>query len=126
MAFSRQGYSSGLPFPSPGDLPDPGIEAGSPALRADILPSEPPGKPPENGETDHKARTGCFQEVPLLYLLVKKEKVIKGSSGSEVKASACNGGDPGLIPGWVRSPGEGNGNPLGYSCLENSMDRGAF
>ena len=38
------------------------------------------------------------------------------------KASACNTGDPGSIPGWGRSPGEGNGNPLQYSCLENSMD----
>ena len=45
MEFSRQEYWSGLPFPSPGDLPDPGIEAGSPALQADALPSEPPGKP---------------------------------------------------------------------------------
>ena len=42
--FSRQEYWSGLPFPSPGDLPDPGIEPRSPALRADALPSEPPGK----------------------------------------------------------------------------------
>ena len=39
-----QKYWSGLPFPSPGDLPDPGIEPGSPALQADSLPSEPPGK----------------------------------------------------------------------------------
>ena len=45
MGFSRQECWSGLPFPSPGDLPDPGIEPGSPALRADALPSEPPGKP---------------------------------------------------------------------------------
>ena len=45
MEFSRQEYWSGLPFPSPGDLPDPGIEPGSPALQADSLPSEPPGKP---------------------------------------------------------------------------------
>ena len=45
MGFSRQEYCSGLPIPSPGDLPDPGIEPGSPALRADALPSEPPGKP---------------------------------------------------------------------------------
>ena len=45
MEFSRQEYWSGLPFPSPGDLPDPGIEPGSPALQADALPSEPPGKP---------------------------------------------------------------------------------
>ena len=45
MEFSRQDYWSGLPFPSPGDLPDPGIKPGSPALRADALPSEPPGNP---------------------------------------------------------------------------------
>ena len=42
MGFSRQEYWSGLPFPSPGDLPNPGIEPGSPALQADALPSEPP------------------------------------------------------------------------------------
>ena len=45
MGFSRQECWSGLPFPSPGDLLDPGIEPGSPALQADALPSEPPGKP---------------------------------------------------------------------------------
>ena len=45
MEFSRQEYWSGLPFPSPGDLPDPGIEPGSPTLQADVLSSEPPGKP---------------------------------------------------------------------------------
>ena len=45
MEFSRQEYCSGLPFPSPGDLPDPGIEPKSPALQADSLPPEPPGKP---------------------------------------------------------------------------------
>ena len=44
MGFSRQEYWSGLPFPSPGDLPDPGIEPGSPTLEADALTSEPPGK----------------------------------------------------------------------------------
>ena len=46
--------------------------------------------------------------------------------GSDGKASACNAGDPGLIPGSGRSPGEGNGNPLQYSCLENPMDREAW
>ena len=45
MGFSRQAYWSGLSFPSPGDLPDPGIEPGSPALQADSLLSESPGKP---------------------------------------------------------------------------------
>ena len=45
---------------------------------------------------------------------------------SEGKASACNEGDPGSIPGSGRSPGEGNGTPLQYSCLENPMDGGAW
>ena len=45
MGFSRQEYWSGLPFPLPGDLPDPGIEPWSPALQADSLPTEPRGKP---------------------------------------------------------------------------------
>ena len=44
--------------------------------------------------------------------------------GSDNKDYACNTGDLGLIPGSGRSPGEGNGNPLQYSCLENPMDRG--
>ena len=44
MGFPKQEYWSGLPFPSLGDLPNPGIEPGSPALQADALPSEPPGK----------------------------------------------------------------------------------
>ena len=68
MGFSRQEYWSGLPFPSPGDLPHPGIKPGSPALEADALTSEPPG------------------------------------------------GDASSIPGLGRSPGEGNGNSLQYSC----------
>ena len=46
--------------------------------------------------------------------------------GSDGKASARNVGDPGLIPGLGRSPEEGNGNSLQYSCLKNSMDRGAW
>ena len=46
--------------------------------------------------------------------------------GSEVKASASTVGDPGSIPGLGRSPGEGNGNPLQYSCLGNPMDGGAW
>ena len=50
----------------------------------------------------------------------------KHSSGSDGKESKCNPGDPGLIPGWGISPGEGNGYPLEYSSLENSMDRGAW
>ena len=77
-------------FPSPGDLPNPGIELRSPAMQADSLSSEPPGK-----------------------------------VGSDGKESSCNVGELGLIPGLGRSPGEGNGYSLQYSCLENSVDRGA-
>ena len=78
MGFSRQEHWSGLSFPLPGDLPNPGIKAmGFPG-------------------------------------------------GSEVKASASNAGDPGSIPGSERSPGEGNGNPLQYSCLEKPMDGEAW
>ena len=46
--------------------------------------------------------------------------------GSNDKESACNAGDPSSIPGLGKSPGEGNGNPLQYSFLENSMDRGSW
>ena len=49
MEFSREEYCSGLPFPSPGDLPNPGIEPRSPALQADSLRSEPQGKPKNTG-----------------------------------------------------------------------------
>ena len=48
------------------------------------------------------------------------------SGGSDGKESACNAGDPGSIPGLERSPGEGNGNPLQYACLENPIDRGVW
>ena len=52
---------------------------------------------------------------------------VKGfPGGSDSKESACNAGDPGSIPGSGRSPGEGNSNPLQYSCLGNFMDRGAW
>ena len=64
------------------------------------------------------------------YILTLYPETLPDSLGfpgdSEVKVSACNAGDRGLIPGLGRSPGEGNGNPLQYSCLENPMDRGAW
>ena len=58
------------------------------------------------------------------YPVLWASKSFPGSSDS--KDSACNSGDLRSIPGLERSPGEGNGNPLQYSCLENSMDRGAW
>ena len=59
---------------------------------------------------------------------IEKENtgILDTTCGSEVKASAWNEGDPGSIPGLGRSPGEGNGNPLKYSCLENPMEGGAW
>ena len=60
---------------------------------------------------------------------IKKSQYImnRGFPCSSVgKESACSAGDPGLIPGLGRSPGEGNGNPLQYPCLENLMDRGTW
>ena len=95
MGFSRQEYWSVLPFPSPGDLPDSGMELGSPDLQADSLPPEPPGNP--------------HLHVDIYTKL--------GIGSSEVKASACNAGDLGLIPGLGRSHGERNDSPLQYSFL---------
>ena len=61
-----------------------------------------------------------------MYVYVHLCIYIYSRGGSEGKASVCNAGDPGLTPGLGRSPGEGNGNPLQYSCLENPMDTGAW
>ena len=66
---------------------------------------------------------GC---VPSLLFTWGQTMVEVFPGGSEVKASAWNEGDPGLIPGLGRPPGEGNGNPLQYSCLENPMEGGAW
>ena len=59
-----------------------------------------------------------------MYVVVSAQKSFPLSPVG--KESACNAGDPGSIPGSGRSPEEGNGNPLQYSCLENPMDRGAW
>ena len=82
MEFSRQEYWSGLPFPSPGDLPDP-----------------------------DGTRVSC---------------IAGGFFTTWATTEARYAGDLGSVPGSGRSPGEGNGSPLQYSCLENSMDRGAW
>ena len=116
MEFSRQEYWSGLPFPSPRDLPDPGIKPGSPALQADALPSEPPGKP--------------GRSCPKYFIYFKSFKSYKQASlvtrGKESICQCRRHEDSSLIPGLGRSPGEGKGNPLQYSCLENSMDGEAW
>ena len=67
MGFSRQECWNGLPFPSPGDPPDPGIEAGSPVLQADALLSEPPGKP----NSKESAYSLHFKPSMIMYSLFK-------------------------------------------------------
>ena len=63
------------------------------------------------------------------FLTIKNKKIFVSWSfpgGSDGKEFVCSAGDPVSVPGLGRSPGEGNGNPLQYSCLANSMDRGAW
>ena len=80
MGFSRQKYWSGLPFPSPGDLPDPGWNPRSPALHADTLPSEPPGKLSE--DLSCQFPTSPEHRVPELH----PERLSRG-----MKVSSCSG-----------------------------------
>ena len=67
----------------------------------------------------------CLQLSDRMTTTIKDFRLDQNSS-SDSKASACKVGDLGLIPGLGRYPGEGTGNPLQYSCLENSMDRGTW
>ena len=88
-----------------------------------LLPCPPPGDPPTLGTESislaYPALAGKF------FTIVPPGKpLLTGSSDSE--ESACNVGDLGSIPGLGRSTGEGNGNPLQYSCLQNPMDRGSW
>ena len=82
------------------DLPEPEIEPGSPTLQVDSLPTE-------------------------LSVYMYLSPIWGFPGGSDGKESTCNAENLGSIPGSGRSPGEGNGNPLQDSCLENPMDRGS-
>ena len=84
MGFSRQEYRSGLPFPSPGDLPIPGIKSTSPALEADFFTAEPPGKPPTMLPTFYLFSVSCsqlyfsncdFENFQRIYYPVEKPKL---------------------------------------------------
>ena len=63
--------------------------------------------------------------MPWRWVVIPKV-VLSANNPPAVQETACGTGDPGLVPGSGKSPGEGNGNPLHYSCLENPMDRGAW
>ena len=96
MGFSRQEYWSGLPYPSPGDLPDPGIKPRSPALEADALTSEPPGKPDRN--IPDQIFQNSNESFPWEVRICMGEVVLV------VKNPHANAGDikeTGVIRGWV-------------------------
>ena len=85
------------------------------------------GSPCSQRDFQQSSTTPQFKSINSLALSFLYSSTLTWMSfpgGSDGKASACNVGDPGSIPGWGRSPGEGNGNPLQCSCLENSKDRG--
>ena len=100
MVFSRQEYWSRLPCPPQGH-------------------DNKYMVPPDAGIKPKSSVSPALQADSLL-------KTASFPSSSVSKSSACNAGDLGLIPGLGRSPGEGNGNPLQYPCMENPMDRGAW
>ena len=79
------------------------------------------------GIAKSRTRLSDLTKMTKIHIHIHIRIRIQGLSRSlSSKESSCNAGDAGLIPGWGRSPGEGNGNPLQYSCLENPMDRGAW
>ena len=83
-----------------------------------IFPKSHLNKAVKIGTSSHK--------VSLEWYTLKSDHSRGFPGGSDGKVSACNAGDPGSIPGLGRSPGVGNGNPLQYSCLENSTDGGSW
>ena len=118
MGFSRQEYWSGMPLPSPGDPPDPGIKSGFPALQADSLSSK-----------RLMSQASLEEEIDISAQLATLLGTMEGDRASMVaqtiKSLPANAGDKSLIPGLGRSPGEGNDTLLQYSYLENS-DRGTW
>ena len=87
---------------------------------------------PNNGSRGSQPCCGRMDTPASTYSKVHIEFLVRPSTpwgfphSSVSKESACSAGDPGSSPGLSRSPGEGNGNPLQYACLENPMDRGAW
>ena len=82
-------------------------------------------RPTSNGQSADTYNSVFLQESSSLLQPFYPFGIDCFPGGSDGKVSGCNVGDPGSIPGSGRSPGEGNGNPLQHSCLENPMDGGA-
>ena len=132
VGFSRLEYWSGQPFPPPGDLPNSGIEPRSPALQADSLPAEPPGKPKNTGVGTQSLLQRIFPTQELNCGLLRCRWILYQLSCQgrpAVKNPPANAGekrDLGSISGSGRSPGGEHSNPLQCSCLENPRERGAW
>ena len=131
MRFSRPEYWRGEPFPSPGDLRNPGIEPRSPALQADSLPAEPQGKPKNTGGGSLSLLQKIFLTQESNQGLLHCRRILCQLSYQGIPvvknlpASAGNLRDAASIPGSGRSLG-GNGSPLQDSCPENPTDRGGW
>ena len=121
IGFSRQEYWSGLPYPSPGDLPDPGIKPRSPALEADALTSEPPGKPNCKGNQSwiFIGRTDAEAQGPILWHLIQ-------STDSLEKTLILGKTEGRRRRGWQRmrwldGDGHGFGQALGVGDGQGSL-----
>ena len=115
MEFSRQEYWSGLPFPSPGDLPDPGIKPRSPTLQADSLTSEPPGKP------TYLLPQGKSLQLSMATLGFGLPQWLSGKESPAMQETLVQ------FLGWEDPLKDGMAtHPLQYSCLENPHGQGAW
>ena len=98
MGFSRQEYWSGLPFPIPGDLPETGIEPGSPALLSDSLPSEPPGKPFIPSESESCSVVSHFlQPMDCIVHGILQARILEWVAFPFFRESLTQGSNPGLL-----------------------------
>ena len=113
MGFSRQEYWSGVPLPSPRDLPNPGVEPRSPTLWADSLPAEPQGSPRTLGWVAYPFSSGSSQPRNRI-----RVSCITGRffSNWAIREALIIGQKGNLKTQPGGSPGGGNGNPLQYSC----------
>ena len=132
--FFRQEYWSGLPFPSPGDLPDPGIKPKSPALQVDSLPSEPPEKPKNNIVGCRSLLQGIFPTQESNWSLLHCRWILyqsyQGSpnkhNGRECRKRICiyRQTDISLIAQLVKNPPAMQETPVGFLGREDPLEKG--
>ena len=123
LGFSRQEHWSGLPFP----LQCMQVKSESEVVQSCLTPSDPMDYSLPGSSVHGIFQARVLEWVAIAFSEIQPQRIYLGfPGGSVVKNSPANAGDMGWIHGSGRSPGEGNGNVLQYSCLENSMDRGAW